>query len=99
MTRPAKARNYPTQFFDLAAAICENKVSRFTIEFATPKEAASFRLEFYNFRGRAEEEGLIEEYPELSAITLFVEGSNVLVMHKDYTPNALAVTKALKGKT
>lgn len=96
MTRATKAKYYSAQFFDLADALSKNPEKAIELEFPTPKEAKSFRLEFYSFRACAEREGMSEQFPELCALTVHTQGNKVTVMHKDYTPNALVLKKALE---
>lgn len=101
MTRPRQAKYYPAQFFDLADSISKDKTKVVTIDFPTKEDAKAFRLEFYSFRSCAEKEGLTEAYPELCAITIVdvkPERRILMVMHKDFTPSALALEKSLEKK-
>lgn len=69
------------------------------MEFPSRAEAKAFRLEFYSFRAAAEREELTKDYPELCAITILVDRSQptkLKIMHRDNTPNAVALAKALK---
>lgn len=96
MTRSSKAKYYSTQFFDLAEALSEDPERVVELEFETPAKARTFRLEFYSFRAAAEREGLVEGlYSELAALTVRVSENKVTIMHKDYTPSARALRKAL----
>lgn len=96
MTRAKQSRSYSQRFFDLAEALSKHPDQPVRLTFADAKAAKAFRLEFYSFRACAERENLTETYPELSAITIVTNGGEVLVMHKDYTPSALALKAALE---
>lgn len=99
MTRATKTKYYPQQYLDLAEKLSQFPSTYVELEFETKEEATGFRLEFYSFRHAAEEEGLTKMYPELCAITIVVDKADprkLVIRHKDYTPNAIALQKALE---
>lgn len=96
MTRATQAKYYSTRFFELAEALSKHPDRSIVFKVASKEEAKNFRLEFYAFRACAEKEGLANEFPELTAITVKVQGDTITVTHKDYTPSALALKEALE---
>ena len=97
MSRSKKLRTYPTQFMEMLEALHNDPSQSFEIECADVKTAESLMMSIYAFRSAAEREELHLVYPEVAAmyVNLLTDRPGLMLMHRDYSPEALAFGKAL----
>jgi len=101
MSRSKFVKTYPMQFMEMLEAIHNDPSQKFEVASVDTKAAKNFMMSIYAFRSAGEKEGLHKIYPELSALyaKLWKDADgNILgveIMHRDYSPEALAVGAAL----
>ena len=97
MARSKTVKTYPIQFMEMLEALHEDPSKYFDVPFETMKEAKNFMLTVHAFRSAALREELTSMYPEVMAmyVCLLKDQIGVRVMHRDYSPEALAMGKAL----
>lgn len=101
MSRSKKTRTYPMQFMEMLEALHADPSQRFTVKCEDAKAAKSLMMSISSFRSAGEREELHLIYPELSALyvkTWKDKTGTVLgveIMHRDFSPEALMVEKAL----
>ena len=99
MARSKTTKTYPLQFMEMLEALHEDPSRSFDVPFDTLKEAKNFMLTVHAFRSAALREGLTSMYPEAMAmyVCLLKDQIGVRVMHRDYSPEALAMGRALNA--
>ena len=99
MTTPKRVSRFPKRYLEIAEQLRDDPGKRIVIEFETFGKAQAFRSNIHAFRTVARAEGLLEMFPEVDAMFVQVEKEppRAIVMHLDYTDEALAIKKALKG--
>ena len=97
MSRSKHTKTYPIAFMDMLEALHEDPSQKFEIEAPDDKAAKSLMMSIYAFRSAAEREEMHRIYPEISAlyVNLLKDRPGVVVMHRDYSPEALMMQKAL----
>lgn len=95
MSRPKRSTAYPAQFLDMVQALGDEPTLKIPVPFDTVNAAKSFRLDWNSFKAAAQKDGLNALYPQLPALFVTIEGTNAMVMHRDYSPLALKIEKAL----
>lgn len=97
MSRSKHTKTYPMAFMDMLQALHEDPSKKFTIETPDFKSAKSLMMSIHAFRGAAEREEMHLIYPEVSAmyVNLLKDRPGIVVMHRDHSPEALMVQKAL----
>lgn len=96
MTRSKFTKGYPVQFLDLVEALEADPIARIPVQFESEKQAQDFRLDFYTFRAAALREGLDKTFPVISAVYMELDGTIAVVMHKDHSPLAMKLSKAIQ---
>lgn len=97
MTRPNMTKHYPQAFLDIAELLSKDKTAQVRLEFEDAKALQSFRLDLYSFKTAALKEGLDQMWPEIAAITTTRTENTLVVLHKDYTPDALRLAAAVEA--
>lgn len=97
MSRSKHTKTYPMAFMDMLAALHDDPSQRFEVEAEDWKAAKSLMMSIHSFRSAAEREEMHKVYPEVSAmyVNLLKDRPGVMVMHRDYSPEALMMQKAL----
>lgn len=97
MARSKTVKSYPAQFMEMLDAIHEDPAVSFDIPCEDAKAAKNLMLTFQAFRGAALREELTSMYPDLMAlyVCMLKDQPGIRVMHRDYSPEALLVQKAL----
>ena len=97
MARSKTVKSYPMQFMDMLDKLHEDRSRFFDIPCEDSRAAKNLMLTIHAFRSAALREGLTDMYPEVMAmyVCLLKDQPGVRVMHRDYSPEALAMGKAL----
>lgn len=103
MALAKRVSQYPQQFMTIVEAFgASPPLQRFEIPFDTKREADALRMQFYGFRSALAREGG-SQIRGLDAIILRVKPVEdtgkfiVEFVHRDFTPEAIALEKALAG--
>ena len=99
MSRSKKVRRYPGQLMEIAEKLGDDPTLRFVMPCEDMKAVRRFMLTVHSFISAGEKEELNQMYPELSAMYCMVqkEPLAVVILHRDYSPEALMMQEALNA--
>lgn len=96
MPHPKQVKHYPAEFFDILTRLQRDPQVQIRMECESKRAAYAQRGQIYAFKKAIEADpGLNELFPDTASVMMMLEGSTLIILHRDHSPAALRVRKAL----